>query len=161
MRKAFTTKKLCVAGAIAGLYAALTLLLAPVSFGQGGAFQLRFSEALTLLPALSFAAVPGLTVGCFAANLLCGAPWQDIVFGTLATLLASLLSYRLRRNLWLAAAAPVICNTVIVGATLSALYGLPLFYAMLTVLPGEIAACFLLGVPLARGLQKLPALNDL
>ncbi len=161
MRGMLTTKRLCLGGAIAGLYAALTLLLAPVSFGQGGAFQLRFAEALTLLPVLSAAAVPGLTVGCFAANLLCGAPWQDVVFGAFATLLAAILTYRFRKNLWLAAAAPVVCNTVIVGATLSALYGLPLFYAMLTVLPGEAAACFLLGVPLARGLSRLPALTDL
>ncbi len=157
----FTTKRLCLGGAIAGLYVALTLLLAPISFGQGGAFQLRFAEALTLLPVLSVAAVPGLTVGCFAANLLCGAPWQDVVFGTLATLLASIISYKFRKNLYLAAAAPVVCNTLIVGATLSMLYGLPVFYAMLTVLPGEAIACYLLGIPLTRGLHRLPMMADL
>ena len=161
MRGLLTTKRLCLAGVIAGLYAALTLLLAPVSFGQGGAFQFRFAEALTLLPVLSPAAVPGLMVGCFAANLLCGAPWQDIVFGTLATLLAAMLSCKFRKNCYLAAAAPVLCNTVIVGATLSALYGLPVFYAMLTVLPGETAACYLLGIPLVRALKRLPLAEHL
>lgn len=148
-------------GAMAGLYAALTLLFAPVSFGQGGAFQFRIAEALTLLPALSAAAVPGLAVGCFAANLLCGAPLQDILLGTLATLLAAVLTHRFRKNLWLAASAPVVLNTLIVGAMLSIVYGLPVFYAMLTVLPGEAAACYALGVPLVRVLSRLTALKDL
>ena len=146
---------LCQGAAIAGLYAALTLALLPISFGAGGAFQFRAAEALTLLPVLSPAAVPGLFVGCLLANCLCGAPLPDIVFGSLATLLAALLTRKAQKNLYLAALMPVLCNTAVVGAMLSAVYGLPLPYACLTVMPGEAAACFLLGIPLCRGLNRL------
>ena len=72
---------------IAALYAVLTLLLQPLSFG---AIQFRFSEALTVMPMLAADAAPGLAVGCLLANLLGGAPWFDVLFGTLATLLAAL-----------------------------------------------------------------------
>lgn len=150
---------LCQGAAIAGLYAALTLLLLPISFGTGGSFQLRVSEALTLLPVLTSSSVPGLFVGCLLANFLCGAPLPDIVFGSLATLLAAVLSRRLRKNVYLSALMPVLCNTVIVGAMLSFVYGLPLPYACLTVAPGEAAACFLLGIPLCRGLERIRLLK--
>ena len=146
---------LCQGAAIAGLYAVLTLLLLPISFGAGGSFQLRVSEALTLLPVFSPAAVPGLFVGCLLANCLCGAPLPDILFGSLATLLAAALSRKFRKNVYLAALMPVLCNTLVVGGMLSWVYGLPLPYACLTVAPGEAAACFLLGIPLCRGLEKL------
>ena len=64
-----TTRFLTQAAIIAALYAALTLLLQPISGFQGN-FQLRVSEALTLLPVFTPAAVPGLFVGCLIANLL-------------------------------------------------------------------------------------------
>lgn len=154
MKNKQNVRELCIGAAIAGLYAALTLLLIPISFGAGGAFQLRISEAFTLLPCLFPSAVPGLFVGCLLANLLAGAPVYDIIFGSLATLLAALLTRKWRGNIWLAAAMPVIMNTVIVGSMLSFVYELPFFYAWLTVLPGEAAACFLLGIPLVKALEK-------
>lgn len=156
-----TARYLCEGAVTAALYAVLTLALAPLSFGTGGAFQLRVSEALTTLPVLFPAAVPGLFAGCLLANLLAGAPLPDVIFGSLATLLSAVLTRRLRKNLWLAALMPVLCNTVIVGAMLSRVYNLPLPYAMLTVAPGEAAACFLLGVPLARTFGKTGTANRL
>ncbi len=140
-------KNVCLGGVVAALYAALTWLLAPVSFGQ---IQFRVAEALTLLPVVSSAAVPGLFVGCLLANLLCGAPLYDVIAGSLATLLAALLTRRLRACVWLAALAPVVCNGVIVGLTLAYLYSLPPALTMATVALGELGACYLLGVPLMR-----------
>ncbi|MBE5786134.1 MAG: QueT transporter family protein [Clostridiales bacterium] len=154
MKKFFTVKNLCLSGIIAALYAGLTILLQAISFG---AVQIRVAEAMTLLPLLTPAAVPGLAVGCFIANLLCSA-WQDWVFGTLATLIAALLSYRLRKNIFLAALMPVLCNGLIIGPMLYWMYGGSWILNILTVAAGEAAACFLLGVPLIRMLEKNPQL---
>lgn len=151
----WNTKALCQGAAIAALYAVLTIALAPISFGANGAMQLRVSEALTLLPVLTPTAVPGLFIGCLAANLLCGAPLPDIIFGSLATLLAAIATRRLRKNVYLAALAPVISNGVIVGVMLSVVYTMPLLWSCFTVALGEIAACFVLGIPLVKGVEKL------
>ena len=138
-------------GAIAALYAALTLLLAPISFS---ALQFRVSEALTLLPMVSSASVPGLFVGCLISNLLYGAPWQDVVFGSLATLGAAYCTRLFRKHWWLAAFMPVLFNGLVVGGTLSALYGLPFPITAATVALGEAAVCYMLGVPLINLLKK-------
>ena len=107
------TKTLARGAIIAALYAVLTLLLQPLSYGE---VQIRFSEALTLLPILMPEAVPALAVGCLLANVLGGCMLVDIVFGTLATLLAAICTQRLRERFWLAALMPVLFNGVIVGA---------------------------------------------
>lgn len=151
-RPASPVRDIVLGGVIAALYAALTLLLAPISFG---AVQFRVAEALTLLPVVSPAAVPGLFIGCLASNLLFGAPWQDVVFGSLATLSAAVLTRFLRRNLWLAAFMPVLLNGLIVGGTLSILYNLPMAVTIATVALGEAAVCYMLGIPLVRFASKL------
>ena len=88
-------RTLTTAAIIAAAYAALTLLLAPISYG---AVQFRVSEALTVLPFFTPAAVPGLFVGCLVANLIAGVNPVDFVVGSGATLLAALLSYLLGRR---------------------------------------------------------------
>ena len=99
-----TISYVAMAGIIAGIYAALTVFLAPISFGV---LQFRVSEALTLLPVMLPTSRPGLTIGCFFGNLISGAPWQDIVFGSIATLLA-LWAPAFKRHMWLAAFMPVL-----------------------------------------------------
>lgn len=150
-----SVRSLCLAAMIAALYLALTLLFRPISFG---AVQLRVSEAMTLLPAVFPEAAVGLTLGCFLSNLLAQAPnVYDVVFGTLATLLAALISWKVgRKKLWYAAIPPVVCNGVIVGLVLTYAYHIvtPLWLNMLTVAAGEAAACFALGIPLVRFLNK-------
>ena len=132
---------------------ALTLLFQPISFG---AVQFRISEAMTLLPAIFPEATIGLTLGCFLSNFLAGANVYDVVFGTLATLLAALISWRVgKKKLWYAAIPPVVCNGVIVGLVLTYAYQIPaLWMNMLTVAAGEAVVCFALGVPLVRFLNK-------
>ena len=124
------TGALTRAAIIAALYAALTLLLAPISYGE---VQIRFSEALTILPVLLPEAVPALAVGCLLANILGGCTIFDILFGTLATLLAALCTRALRRNVLLASAMPV------------------LFVAL-----GEAVACMLVGRIVLRAVQRIP-----
>lgn len=156
----FSVRQLAVAGIIAGIYAALTLAL-PVPQYHG--VQLRVAEALTLLPFLLPEAIPGLAVGCFLANLL-GSPFVlDWLLGTLATVLAALWSRKMP-NKYLAALPPVVCNALIVGGEIAyftmqeggafwTAYGIN----ALTVGLGELAACFLLGIPLVNWLSRLPA----
>lgn len=129
---------------IAALYVVLTLPFASFAFG---AIQFRFAEALTILPFFTPAAVPGVTIGCFLANLLAGAPLLDVVFGSLATLIGALLSYRLRRHKWLVCLPPILSNTLIVPWVLRFAYGVPdaILYLMLTVGLSECIAIGLLG----------------
>ena len=134
------------AALIAAVYVVLTLLAA--GFGlAGGAIQVRFSEALTVLPFFTHAAVPGLTIGCLLANLLTGAPWPDVVFGTFATFLGALGSYYLRKNRFLVSLPPIAANALIIPFVLKYAYGIPgsLFYFAATVGAGEIICCLLFG----------------
>ena len=154
MKKFFTVKNLCLSGIIAALYAGLTILLQAISFGP---VQIRVAEAMTLLPLLTPAAVPGLAIGCFVANLICST-WQDWVFGTLATLIAAVMTRKLRDNLYLAAAMPVVSNALIIGPMLYWMFGGSWALNILSVGFGEAVACYALGIPLIRSLQKMPAL---
>ena len=162
-RSRFTPRQMATAGIIAAIYAALTLLL-PIP--QYGGIQFRVAEAMTVLPFLFPEAVPGLTVGCFLANLL-GSPMPvDWIVGTAATLLAALWTSRLRRRA-LAPLPPVICNMVLVGAEIAWFFpaeGMGFWAAFglnaLTVGIGEAAACFILGSLLLQVLPRVPALKS-
>ena len=128
---------------IAALYAALTLALYPISFG---AVQFRVSEALTLLPIV----MPEVS------NLIGSAtPW-DIIFGSLATLIAAILTYATRRNKILAAFWPVLCNTVIVGLVLALTLDLPVFLTMGEVGLGELAVVYTVGMAMLAALKRVP-----
>ena len=148
-KKLLNPRSLCLSAVIAALYAALTLLLAPISYGP---IQLRLSEALTVLPILLPQAVPGLFVGCLIANLYTGM-LTDIVFGSLATLLAAIGTYLLRKKPVLAAACPVVSNGVIVGLVLSLSFNLPVALTMAEVAIGEIGAV-LIGMLLLSGMKR-------
>lgn len=162
MRK-FSVRDLTLAAMVAALYATLTLVL-PIP--QYGGVQLRVAEAFTVLPFLFPAAVPGLTVGCFLANLL-GSPMPaDWVCGTLATLLAALWTSRIN-NRWLAPLPPVICNAVIVGAEIALFFpegtGFWAAYAInaFTVGLGELVACYVLGGLLLAVLPRVSYVQGL
>jgi len=158
-RSEWNARRLCMAAIIAALYAALTLGFLAISYGP---VQFRVSEALTLLPVLFPEAVPGLTVGCLISNLFnpMGATVYDIVFGTLATLIAAVLTNRLRAGLLVKALPPVVCNAVIIGLVLTYAYGIDMLWMnMLTVGLGEAVVCYVLGVPLIKLLEKQPALK--
>ena len=157
-------------GLIAAVYTVLTLCLGAISFGNLG-FEFRISEALTILPLFSFSAVPGLFAGCLLSNLIGMSMSQlgvvDVVFGSLATLIAAVLTYLLRKITikgfpFLAFLPPIICNAVIIGLELSII--LPdvfssLILAMIIVGVGEFASVFLLGIPLYIAIIKTPFLK--
>lgn len=146
------------AAIIGALYAALTLILLPFSFG---AVQFRVSEAMTVLPVFFPEAIPGLFIGCIISNIMTpNIPVLDVVFGSLATLAAAYLTSRLRssrgiKRAILAPLPPVIINAVVVGAviTFSVVRTGDSFFTLfvtnaISVGAGETAVCYLLGVPL-------------
>ena len=156
-----TVQDLTLAALIAAVYAVLTLAL-PIPAYSG--VQLRVAEAMTVLPFLFPAATPGLFVGCFIANLFSPYP-LDILCGSLATLLACLMTQR-APNRWLAPLPPVLCNMVIVGAEIAWFEtgfgpGFWTAYALNIVTVGlaELIACAVLGELLLSALPNVPVLR--
>ena len=143
------------AAAIAAIYTLLTCFAGAVGLANG-AIQLRFSEALTILPYFTPAAIPGLFIGCVLSNLLTGAVLWDVVFGSLATLIGAVFTYLLRKKSFLLAPVPpIVANTLIVPFVLSYAYGVPdgIPFLMLTVGAGEIISCVVLGLLLLKVLE--------
>lgn len=148
------TRLIAHAAMIAAIYVILTWLFAPFGFGE---VQIRISEALTILPAFTPAAVPGLFIGCLIGNILSGAILPDIIFGSLATLIGAVLVYRMRNcNPLLLPIAPVLSNTVIVPLILYYGYSvhLPIPVLMISIAAGEIVSCGVLGMILYRALSR-------
>ena len=144
------------AALIAALYVVLTLVSA--AFGlDSKAIQFRLSEVLTVLPALTPAAIPGLFIGCLLSNFICGAMLPDMIFGSLATLIGAVGTYFIgKRVKWLSALPPIAANTVIVPLVLKYAYhldGTVPFFA-LTVFIGEFVCCGILGTVLLYAIPK-------
>ncbi len=143
--------------AIAATYIVLTLLTNIFGLANG-VIQVRFSEALTILPIYTPAAIPGLFLGCLIANLMTGSIAPDIIFGSLATLIGAVFTYLLRKRKWLAPVPPIVSNTLIIPFVLAFFYKFEgsIGYFMLTVGIGEILSCGALGYLLMTTLNKLP-----
>ena len=154
MKKAHT-KALAQGAAIAASYVVLTFLANALGLSSG-VIQLRFSEALTILPVFTPAAVPGLFAGCLLANILTGCLPLDVIFGSLATLLGALGTRLLRRRPYLAALPPIVSNVLIIPWVLAFVYHLEgsILYFMLTVGIGEVASCGVLGIILYHALER-------
>ena len=125
------------AGIIAAIYVVLTALAAGFNLASG-AIQVRFSEALTILP---------LTIGCLLSNILTGCALPDVIFGTLATFIGAVGSYMLRKNRWLCSLPPILSNAIIIPFVLRYAYHIPgsIPFFMLTVGAGEVISCFIFG----------------
>lgn len=161
MKAHSTVKFIARTAVIAALYAILTLSLAPISYGP---LQFRVAESLTLLPILFLEAVPGLTVGCLIANIFSAYGWYDMVFGTLATLLAAVLTRFIatRKKLSqtelmpvLASFPPIFINALVLPVIWLLFMGdTGYFINMWTIMATQSAVIFILGLPLYYGLKK-------
>lgn len=151
------------AALIAAIYAGLTLVSSVFGLAYGP-IQFRISEALTILPVFTPAAIPGLAVGCFIANIASFNP-VDMVFGTIATLSAATLTYlfrnvKIKRLPWLSFIPPILINAVVVGLEIALFWtdggasAISFAVAALEVGIGEAAVCIILGVPLFFALDK-------
>ena len=149
--KRFTNRETASAGIIAALYVTLSLVFYPFSFGI---YQVRIAEALTVLPFLTRAAVPGLFIGCLLANIFGGMGWMDIVFGSVLTGLAAAATGAISRlplgrmKLVLAPLPPVLFNAFGVSLYLAPLMGVHYWFAVQMIGIGELIACYGLGLPL-------------
>ncbi len=144
------------AALIAAMYVVLTWLANLFGLANG-AIQVRFSEALTILPYFTPAAIPGLFVGCFISNTITGAAIWDILFGSLATLIGAFFTYKLRHfSKCLAPLPPILANIIVVPQVLRIVYGASdsIWYLMATVGIGEIISCGIFGMVLLFALQK-------
>ncbi len=142
------------AAIIAAIYVALTYVFAPFSFRE---IQVRISEALTILPVFTPAAIPGLFVGCLLGNILGGAVLPDIIFGSLATLIGAFFTWKLRKaHPFLAPVPPILSNALIIPFVLRYAYQitLPIPMMMLTVGIGEVISCGVLGLLLYYALRS-------
>lgn len=143
------------AAIIAAIYVVLGVAFAAIG---SGAIQVRIAESLTILPIFTPAAIPGLFVGCLISNILSANIIPDIIFGSLATLIGAIGTYRLGKiQPVLGTLPPILANTIIVPLVLRYGYGqpLPIPYMMLTVGAGEIISCGLLGMILYTSLKPI------
>ena len=141
---------------IAAMYVALTFVANLLGLASG-VIQVRLSEALTILPLFTPAAVPGLFIGCILANVLTGCAVWDVIFGSVATLLGAIGTYWCReRNKFLAPVFPILANMIIVPFVLKLVYGAPdaWIFLFISVGIGEIISCGVLGLLLHRILER-------
>ena len=167
--KNLSVRRLVRCAVIAAVYVVVCLVLAPFSYG---AVQVRVAEALCLLPVFGAEYIVGVTLGCFLANLL-GSTAVDVVFGTLATLLACLVTYKLRdirvKGLAIPASLPPVAfNMIIVGAFEITFFfsdGAPTamlaVFNAVTVGIGELISCTILGVALVKLIESNAGLNKI
>ena len=167
--KNLSVRRLVRCAVIAAVYVVVCLVLAPFSYG---AVQVRVAEALCLLPVFGAEYIVGVALGCFLANLL-GSTVVDVVFGTLATLLACLVTYKLRdirvKGLAIPASLPpVVFNMIIVGAFEITFFfsdGAPTamlaVFNAVTVGIGELISCTILGVALVKLIESNAGLNKI
>ncbi|MBQ4598934.1 MAG: QueT transporter family protein [Clostridia bacterium] len=148
-------KFLCHAAIIAAIYVVLTFLASVMGLSSG-AIQVRFSEALCILPYFTAAAVPGVTVGCLLANIVTGCAPLDIALGPIATFIGALIAYFLRKHKWLVPLPSVLANMAIVPYVLIKAYGAEDAYPflLLTVGIGEVISIYGLGMLLLFALEK-------
>ncbi len=156
MKNSSNNKVLFMAQAamIAAVYVVLTVMGAALAFGE---VQIRFAEALTILPVFTPAAVPGLFIGCLLGNILGGAIVPDIILGSIATLIGASLTWMLRdKSKFVAVLPPILSNALIVPFILKFGYQLPFSipFMMMTVGIGEVLSCGVLGLILYTVLNK-------
>ncbi len=145
------------AAMIAALYVVLTLLANALGLANY-AIQVRFSEAMTILPVFTPAAIPGLFIGCLVSNILTGCMPLDVIFGSLATLIGAIGTYFLGKSklpTWIATLPPILANVIVVPPVLRYVYELEgsIPYFMLTVGIGEVISCGILGMILYMALK--------
>lgn len=148
------TSKIVKSALIAAIYAVLTIILAPISYGP---VQFRISEILVLLAFIDPVYIIGLTLGCLISNLFGGYGLMDIIFGTLATFLSvtaiSITAKYIKSNLVsliISSLWPTIFNAIIVGWTISVVSELPMLITMLQVGIGEFVVVTIVGVPVFK-----------
>ena len=143
-------RKIVIIGVTAGLYAALTVFLAPISYGP---IQFRLSEVLNLLAFINPIFAPGIILGCFIANLFSPLGIIDVIFGTSATLIAVIMIIR-TKNLFVASLWPAIVNGIIIGIELQYAFQVPFLIGAFQVAIGEFVVVSIIGTVIFSRILK-------
>lgn len=148
------TQFLTEAAIIAAIYTVLVFIFQSISYGP---IQFRIAEVLTILPYFTPSAIPGVTIGCFLSAIFTGADVLDMIFGSLATLIAALLSYSLRRYKYLVPIPTIVVNALVIPWVLKAAYGeaQPIPLMMLSIGASEFIAVGILGMVLLFALERV------
>jgi len=151
------TKKIAVTALIAAVYAVLTISLGFMSYSN---IQFRVAEIMILLAFVDKDYIPGLTLGCFLANILGVYGIPDTIFGTLATFISACLVYQTGKqmgkstmSLIIASLWPALVNALIIGWMLNKFVGLPLILSMAQVGIGEFVVITIAGIPLLKAVE--------
>lgn len=161
MKRTISVRTLCTCAIVAALYAAITILTAPLSYGL---VQFRLSEAMVVLCCFSPVLGVGITLGCFLANLFSTVTALDAIVGTLATALACLWTSRCKTVF--ALLPNILVNALLVGGMLAVvLFPQNLAVGFLTaaaqVAFGELVVMVLLGLPLYLFVKRTDFLGKL
>ncbi|MEN2984731.1 MAG: QueT transporter family protein [Dictyoglomaceae bacterium] len=140
----------------ATIYVVLTLIFSAISYGP---IQFRISEFLTVFPFIDPLAIPGLFIGCFIANFFSPAGWIDVIFGSLFTLIAGYLTYKMPR-IYLAPLPPIIVNALGVSLYLHLFFKLPYLLNVLYIAIGEAVVTYLIGLPILLYIQRNPSVKE-
>ncbi len=141
---------------IAVLYFVLTFIANEFQLANGLNFQLRISEALTVLPYYTPAAIPGLFIGCISANHAMNLPMSDVIYGSVATLVSAIISYLVRKKKFVVPIPPIIINAFALPTIYTFLLGFdepPFWRSVIMVGLGEAVTCGVLGIALMLGLE--------
>ncbi|SHK44243.1 Uncharacterized membrane protein [Hathewaya proteolytica DSM 3090] len=158
------SRRIAVIALLASVYAAITAALSFLSYGP---VQFRVAEGLTVLPYFSPLAIPALFIGCVLSNIISPMGLPDLIFGSMATLIASIITYFIGKSnipfkKWLAPLPPVVVNALIIGLMITKLYteNVPLYLNMIYVGVGQLICCYGIGIPLIVLIEKSIAIKN-
>lgn len=151
-----STKVLTRIAIYASIYIVLTLIFSAISYGP---IQFRISEFLTVFPYIDPIAIPGLFLGCFIANFFSPAGWIDVIFGSLCTLIAGYLTYKMPK-IFLAPVPPIIVNALGVSLYLHIFFNLPYLLNVIYITIGEALVTYLIGLPILLYIDKTPSIKE-
>jgi len=148
--------------AVASLYVILNFLSSLMGLSNGF-IQLRFSEALAIMPIFSIAYVPGLGIGCLIANMLFGNSTLDIIIGTMATVLGAIGTYLLRKRKYLAVLPPIVSNSLLVPIILVISYGntYPYWLVLIAIIISELISTGILGIGFIKLIENNKQLKEI
>lgn len=155
--KKINIKMLTKLSVVSALYVALTIALEPLSYG---AIQFRISEALMLLVIYNPLYSLSMIIGCLVANFASGLGMWDVLFGTLATVIACIPMSKIK-NVYISSIIPAVVNGIVVGLELYFLWDIPLYLGITEVFLGEFVVCSLVGIPLFQSFEKNQAFMEL
>lgn len=140
---------------IAALYAGITIAEQFTVGMTKDIIQVRLSDALTVLPVFTPAAIPGLFAGCMVSNYVIGCQTYDVIFGSLATLVGATGTYLVRKHRFMAPVPPIIINMITIPLLFTYVYRYEdsFWYYVIAIGIGQIIACGILGMALMLGLE--------